>query len=71
MGRRLTFVQLNPDLDHDLKLGKETRVVNTRGRRNVVLMGRKVILIDPRDGVSEIDLKKMDARSPRLLDRTV
>ena len=46
-------------------------VVNTRGRRNVVVMNDKVILIDPLDNISEIDLKKIDRKSLRVLNKTV
>jgi len=59
------------ELEWQLTTEDGTVVVNTRGRRNVVLMDHKVILIDPHDNISEIDLKKMDARSLRLIDRTV
>jgi ATP-binding cassette subfamily C protein len=46
-------------------------VVNTRGRRNVVTMDDKVILVDPHDNLTEIDLKKMDERSLRILNNTI
>lgn len=46
-------------------------VVNTRGRRNVIMMDHKVILVDPHDNISEIELEKMDKKSLRILDRTV
>lgn len=46
-------------------------VVNTRGRRNVVVMDDKVILIDPMDNISEIDLTKVDKKSLNVLNRTV
>ncbi|HXQ92134.1 MAG TPA: ABC transporter ATP-binding protein [Nitrososphaerales archaeon] len=46
-------------------------VVNTRGRRNVVVMNDKVILIDPLDNISEIDLKKIDKKSMKVLNKTV
>ena len=38
-------------------------VVNTRGRRNVVVLNDKVILIDPQDNISEIDLKKITKKA--------
>jgi len=46
-------------------------VVNTRGRRNVVVLNDKVILIDPLDNISEIDLKKIDRKSLKVLNKTV
>lgn len=46
-------------------------VVNTRGRRNVVVMDDKVILIDPLDNISEIDLTKVDKKSLGVLNKTV
>lgn len=59
------------ELEWQLTTDDGSVIVNTRGRRNVVMMDHKVILIDPHDNISEIDLKKMDARSLVLLDRTV
>jgi ATP-binding cassette, subfamily C, bacterial len=51
--------------------GGKTVVVNTRGRRNVVAMDHKVILIDPHDNISEIDLTEVDKRTLKLLNRTI
>ncbi len=45
--------------------------VGTRGRRNVVLMDSKVILIDPHDNIWEIDLNHVDGRSIGLINKTV
>jgi ATP-binding cassette subfamily C protein len=51
--------------------GGEVMVVNTRGRRNVVVMDSKVILIDPHDNVAQVNLKEVDKRSRKLINRTV
>ena len=60
------------ELDWHVRVdGGQTMVVNTRGRRNVVVMDGKVILIDPHDNVSEVDLKQVNKRSLRLINRTV
>jgi ATP-binding cassette, subfamily C, bacterial len=46
-------------------------VVNTRGRRNVVALDHKVILIDPHDNISEIDLTRVGRKTLRLLNKTI
>jgi hypothetical protein len=46
-------------------------VINTRGRRNVMLMDHKVILVDPYDNISEIDLDKMVRKILRIINRTI
>ena len=60
------------ELDWHVRIeGGHSMVVNTRGRRNVVVMDSKVILIDPHDNISEVNLKEVDKRSLRLISRTV
>lgn len=56
---------------HVLAEGGKDVVVNTRGRRNVVVMDSKVILIDPHDNIAEINMREMDGRSLKLINRTV
>jgi ATP-binding cassette subfamily C protein len=46
-------------------------VVNTRGRRNVMLMDSKLTLVDIHDNVYEIDLKRLDKDSIKLIADTV
>jgi len=59
------------ELEWHVTTGEGQTVVNTRGRRNVVVMNDKVILIDPLDNISEIDLKKIDRKSMKVLNKTV
>lgn len=46
-------------------------VVRTRGRRNVMLMDSRIILVDVHDNVYEIDLKRLDKDSIKLIDETI
>ena len=59
------------ELEWHLLTEEGQATVNTRGRRNVITMDHKVILVDPNDNLSEIDLKKIDKRSLKILNRTV
>ncbi|MDA4114652.1 MAG: DUF1854 domain-containing protein, partial [Thaumarchaeota archaeon] len=59
------------ELEWYLTTDEGDTVVNTRGRRNVIMMDHKVILVDPHDNISEIDLDEMDKRTLKILDRTV
>ncbi len=59
------------ELEWHLTTSDGPTIVNTKGRRNVVVMDNKVILIDPLDNISEIDLTKVDAKSLKVLNRTV
>lgn len=59
------------ELDWHLTTNEGPVVVNTKGRRNVVVMEDKVILIDPLDNISEIDLTKVDEKSLKVLNKTV
>lgn len=59
------------ELEWHLMTNDGPTVVNTRGRRNVVVMDDKVILIDPMDNISEIDLTKVDKKSLSVLNKTV
>jgi ATP-binding cassette subfamily C protein len=45
--------------------------VRTRGRRNVILMDSRLTLIDVHDNVYEIDLKKLDKDSLKLVAETI
>ena len=49
----------------------QTVVRVPKGRRNVIAMKDKVILIDPLGNVSEIDLDKIDKKSLKVLDKTI
>ncbi|ABW01919.1 DUF1854 domain-containing protein [Caldivirga maquilingensis] len=46
-------------------------VVNTRGRRNVMIMDSKLTLVDIHDNIYEIDLKRLDKDSLKLIADTV
>lgn len=46
-------------------------VVNTRGRRNVVTMDSKLILIDISDNVYSIELRNLDKDSLKIIDETI
>ena len=59
------------ELEWHLTTNEGPTVVNTKGRRNVVVMDDKVILIDPMDNISEIDLTKVDGKSLKVLNKTV
>jgi ATP-binding cassette, subfamily C, bacterial len=59
------------ELEWHLTTTEGPTVVNTRGRRNVVVMDDKVILVDPLDNISEIDLTKVDKKSLNVLNKTV
>jgi len=59
------------ELEWHLTTNDGPTIVNTKGRRNVVVMDSKVILIDPLDNISEIDLKKVDSKSLKVLNKTV
>ena len=59
------------ELEWHLTTSDGPTIVNTKGRRNVVVLGDKVILIDPLDNISEIDLTKVDAKSLKVLNKTV
>jgi ATP-binding cassette subfamily C protein len=59
------------ELEWQLITEEGRTIVNTRGRRNVIAMDHKVILVDPHDNLSEIDLRRMDKRSLKILNRTV
>jgi len=43
----------------------------TVGRRNVILLDSKVVLIDKNDNLYEIDLNNLDKNSLKLLAETV
>jgi ATP-binding cassette, subfamily C, bacterial len=59
------------ELEWHLTTNEGPTIVNTKGRRNVVVMDDKVILIDPLDNISEIDLTKVDGKSLKVLNKTV
>ena len=59
------------ELEWHLTTNEGPTIVNTKGRRNVVVMDDKVILIDPLDNISEIDLTKVDSKSLKVLNKTV
>lgn len=51
---------------------KGPRLFNTRGRRNIIAMGRKIVVIDTSDNVYLIqDYGRLDSRSRRLLYKFV
>jgi ATP-binding cassette, subfamily C, bacterial len=59
------------ELEWHLTTNEGPTIVNTKGRRNVVVMDDKVILIDPLDNISEIDLTKVNSKSLKVLNKTV
>lgn len=58
-------------LEWDLVTDKGSIKTYTIGRRNVVVLDSKVVLIDKNDNLYEIDLNKLDKKSFKLLLETI
>ncbi len=50
--------------------GKERRII-TKGRRNVIQYGDKIVLSDVRDNLYEINLKELDKKSFEMVAATI
>ncbi|MEM2906032.1 MAG: DUF1854 domain-containing protein, partial [Candidatus Bathyarchaeia archaeon] len=51
---------------------KGPRAFNTRGRRNIIVMGQRIVVIDTSDNIYLIpDYRKLDPRSRRMLYKFV
>jgi ATP-binding cassette subfamily C protein len=59
------------ELEWHVLIGDKKMMIQTRGRRNVILFDGRVVLIDPNENVAEINLDKIDRRSRNLVNRTV
>ncbi len=59
------------ELEWDIGTPSGKTQLTTRGRRNVILEGRKIILIDTYDDIYEIDLDSLDSRSYKILDESI
>lgn len=58
-------------LEWDLITDKGEIKTYTIGRRNVVVMESKIVLIDVNDNLFEIDIEKLDKKSLKLLKETI
>ena len=54
-----------------MSTGEGPTVVHTIGRRNVIAMDAKVVLIDTLGNISEIDLDSIDKKSLKVLNKTI
>ncbi|MFB6489711.1 MAG: DUF1854 domain-containing protein [Thermoproteus sp. AZ2] len=59
------------ELVWELETDHGPRTAATRGRRNVMLLGNKVVLIDVYDDAYEIDVPSLDTRSRELLNKVI
>jgi len=58
-------------LEWDLITERGEERVITIGRRNVMVMESKVVLVDKYDNVYEINLQELDKKSRKILDETL
>lgn len=70
--RKINEINIKGDqLEWDVETNKGPIKVYTIGRRNVVVLDSKVVLIDKNDNLYEIDLDKIDRKSFKILVETV
>jgi len=59
------------ELEWYVTTGGGQTAVSTNGRRNVVAVKDKVVLIDPLGNISEIELSSIDKKSLKVLNKTI
>lgn len=70
--KKINGINIKGDqLEWDVETNRGLIKVYTIGRRNVVVLESKVVLIDKNDNLYEIDLDKIDKKSFKLLVETV
>ncbi|WP_338598871.1 DUF1854 domain-containing protein [Sulfolobus tengchongensis] len=70
--KKINEINIKGDqLEWDIETNKGKIKAYTIGRRNVVVLDTKVVLIDKNDNLYEIDLDKLDKKSFKLLVETV